>query len=115
MSVGQIVSPLALHGGPKTIQKPFKRYNPIGPEEVEAARQVVQSGVLSQFLGAWDPDFYGGPRVQEFERQCEAIFGVKHAVTVNALTSGLITAVGALVVEPGDQVIVSPWTMSASA
>src|SRR2546422_5520602 len=106
---------LALFGGPKTIQTPFKRYNPIGVEEVEAARKVVESGVLSQFLGCWDPDFYGGPRVQEFERKCETYFGIKHAVTVNSATSGLIAAVGAIGIEPGDEVIVSPWTMCASA
>jgi dTDP-4-amino-4,6-dideoxygalactose transaminase len=36
-------------------------------------------------------------------------------VTVNSNTSGLIAAVGAIGIEPGDEVIVSPWTMSASA
>jgi dTDP-4-amino-4,6-dideoxygalactose transaminase len=106
---------LALHGGPKTITKPFKRYNPIGKEEVEAAKAVVESGVLSQFLGCWDPDFFGGPRVQEFERACEKYFGVKHAATVNSWTSGLTAAVGAIGIEPGDEVIVTPWTMCASA
>jgi perosamine synthetase len=106
---------LALHGGPKAIAMPFTRYNPIGAEEVEAAKQVVESGVLSQFLGCWDPDFYGGPKVQEFERACQAYFGVKHVVTVNSWTSGLIAAVGAIGIEPGDEVIVSPWTMCASA
>lgn len=106
---------LALHGGPKTIQLPFKRYNPIGVEEVNAVKGVVESGILSQFLGAWHEDFYGGPKVREFERACEAFFGVRHAVTVNSATSGLIAAVGAIGIEPGDEVIVSPWTMSASA
>ncbi|UYO93974.1 DegT/DnrJ/EryC1/StrS family aminotransferase [Pollutimonas sp. M17] len=106
---------LALFGGPKTIDRPFKRYNPIGREEVEAAKQVVESGVLSQFIGAWDPDFYGGPKVKEFERKCENYFGVKHAITVNSWTSGLIAAVGAIGIEPGDEVIVTPFTMCASA
>jgi len=106
---------LALLGGPRTITTAFTRYNPIGAEEVEAARKVVESGVLSQFLGSWAPDFYGGPKVRELERQCEAYFGVKHAVTVNSWTSGLIAALGAIGIEPGDEVIVSPWTMSASA
>ncbi|BAN36697.1 putative PLP-dependent enzyme possibly involved in cell wall biogenesis [Sulfuricella denitrificans skB26] len=106
---------LALFGGPKTIQATFKRYNPIGVEEVQAAKQVIESGVLSQFLGCWNPDFYGGPKVQEFERQCETYFGVKHAVTVNSWTSGLTAAVGAIGIEPGDEVIVTPWTMCASA
>lgn len=106
---------LALFGGSKLIQVPFKRYNPIGKEEVEAARKVIESGVLSQFLGEWHEDFYGGPKVREFENACAAHFGVKHAVTVNSWTSGLIAAVGAIGIEPGDEVIVSPWTMSASA
>jgi perosamine synthetase len=106
---------LALLGGPKTISEPFQRYNSIGKEEVEAARLVVESGNLSQFLGCWDPDFYGGPKVQEFEAACRSYFGVKHAVTVNSWTSGLIAAVGAIDIEPGDEVIVSPWTMCASA
>ena len=106
---------LALFGGPKVINETFKCYNPIGSEEVEAVKQVVESGVLSKFLGCWDPDFYGGPKVQFFERQCEKYFGVKHAITVNSWTSGLIAAVGAIGVEPGDEVIVSPWTMCASS
>jgi perosamine synthetase len=106
---------LALFGGPKAIPGTFKRYNPIGVEEVQAAKQVIESGVLSQFLGVWGEDFYGGPKVQEFERTCEAYFGVKHAVTVNSATSGLIASVGAIGIEPGDEIIVTPWTMSASA
>lgn len=108
-------SRLALFGGPKVIAAPFKRYNPIGAEEVGAAKGVVESGVLSRFLGCWDADFFGGSKVQEFERACEVHFGVKHAVTVNSATSGLIAAVGAIGIEPGDEVIVSPWTMCASA
>ena len=106
---------LALLGGAKAIQTEFKLYNSIGSEEVEAAKQVIESGVLSKFLGAWHADFYGGPKVQEFERQCAKYFGVKHAVTVNSWTSGLIAAVGAIGIEPGDEVIVTPWTMCASA
>ena len=74
---------------------------------------MVESA-LSQFLAA-EPDFFGGPKVNEFERACEAYFGVKHAITVNSWTSGLIAAVGAIGIEPGDEVIVSPWTMCASA
>ena len=74
---------LALFGGDKTIQTTFKRYNPIGVEEADAAKQVIESGVLSQFLGTWHEDFYGGQKVQEFERACESYFGVKNAITVN--------------------------------
>lgn len=106
---------LALFGGSKTIQEPFQLYNSIGAEEVAAANAVVESGVLSKFLGRWGSDFLGGPKVKEFERNCEIYFSVKHAITVNSWTSGLVTAVGALGIEPGDEIIVTPWTMCASA
>ena len=76
---------------------------------------MIETGVLSRFLGCWDPDFYGGEKIQEFEREWARYFSVNHAVTVNSNTSGLITALGAIGIEPGDEVIVSPWTMSASA
>lgn len=108
-------SQLALFGGPKLIKDEFARYNSLGREEVEAAKRVVESGVLSQFIGCWDPDFFGGPEVQAFERMWERDFCVKHAVSVNSLTSGLVAAIGAIGIEPGDEVIVSPWTMSATA
>jgi perosamine synthetase len=106
---------LALLGGPATITQPLERYNPIGREEMTAARRVLESGVLSRFLGRWGDDFFGGEKVREFERRCEEAFQVKHAVTVNSWTSGLIAAVGAIGIEPGDEVIVTPWTMSATA
>lgn len=106
---------LALLGGLKTIQHEFKQYNSLGTEEIEAARNVVESGVLSQFIGEWHEDFYGGPKVREFETQSAKYFGVKHAVTVNSWTSGLVAAIGAIGIEPGDEVIVTTWTMCASA
>ena len=106
---------LALLGGTPVIQKDFKKYNSLGREELDAAKNVIDSGVLSKFLGCWHEDFYGGPKVQEFEMEAAKYFGVKHAITVNSWTSGLVAAVGAIGIEPGDEVIVSPWTMSASA
>lgn len=106
---------LAVFGGPKTIKTPFPRYNPYGNEEKEAACRVVESGVLSRFIGAWHEDFYGGEEVKKFEADWASFFKVCHAVTVNSATSGLIAAVGAIGIEPGDEVIVSPWTMAATA
>jgi perosamine synthetase len=107
---------LALLGGPKTITQPFLPYNSIGKEEVDAAKNVVETGVLSKFLGCWElPDFYGGEKVQELEKNWAKFFNVKHAISVNSNTSGLIVALGAIGIEPGDEVIVSPWTMCASA
>jgi dTDP-4-amino-4,6-dideoxygalactose transaminase len=106
---------LALKGGRPVRATPFPPYNTIGDEEKRAVAEVLDSTVLSSFLGAWTPDFYGGPRVRGFERDWAAYFGVEFAVSVNSATSGLYAAVGAAGVGPGDEVIVSPYTMSASA
>lgn len=108
---------LALFGGPKTIPHKFPPYNThsFGKEESDAVKAVMESGVLSQFFGSWDDGFLGGKQVQNFERNWEKAFHVKHAVSVNSATSALIAAVGAIGIEPGDEVIVSPWTMCASA
>lgn len=93
----------------------FKRYNPIGEEEISAVTNVLESGCLSQFIGAWGDDFHGGKEVQAFENELAEYFSVNHAITFNSLTSGLMAAMGAIGIEPGDEVIVSPWTMSATA
>ncbi len=113
--MSSVRSPLALHGGAPTISAAFPHYNPLGREEADAAKGVIESGVLSQYIGAWSPDFFGGPKVRAFEEAVCQRFGVEHAITVNSWTSGLIAAVGALNIEPGDEIIVSPWTMCASA
>jgi len=106
---------LALHGGSKAIHTRFTPYRSLAAEEVQAARKVVQSGQLSRYLGCWHPDFYGGPHVQSFERKWAKYFKVKHAIAVNSWTSGLVAALGAIGLEPGDEVITTPWTMAASA
>ena len=106
---------LALNGGTPVRSTPFPAYRPIGDEEVAAAKAVVESGVLSAYLGAWHDDFYGGPQVRAFEVDWATAYNAKHAISVNSCTSGLYAAVGAAGVGPGDEVIVSPYTMSASA
>lgn len=109
------INELAILGGQKIINKHFKKYNSIGIEEIDAAKNVIETGVLSKFVGADDEDFLGGPKVKEFEKNCCTYFDVSYAITVNSWTSGLIAAVGALEIEPGDEIIVPTWTMCASA
>ena len=53
--------------------------------------------------------------MRRFEEEWSGIFGSRFVVSVNSTTSGLIAAMGAIGVEPGDEVIVPPYTMSASA
>jgi perosamine synthetase len=109
------MSKLAIFGGSPVRQNLFPAYNTMGEEEVEAVSKVIRGGVLSKYLGCWDPDFFGGPVVQEFEKKWAEKNQSKFAVSVNSNTSGLITALGAVGVKPGDEVITSPYTMSASA
>ncbi len=109
------MSKLALLGGSAARKNKFPSYNTIGIEEKQAVMKVMDSSVLSQYLGEWHPDFYGGPRVLDIEEEWKNHFGVKHAISVNSATSGLYAAVGAAGVGPGDEVIVSPFTMTASA
>lgn len=106
---------LAIHGGEPVRTQPWPSYNTLDEAERRAVNEVLDSGVLSQFLGTWSPDFFGGPRVQKLERAWESHFGVRHAVSMNSATSCLYAAVGAAGIAPGDEVIVSPYTMAASA
>ncbi|MCX6723788.1 MAG: DegT/DnrJ/EryC1/StrS family aminotransferase [Candidatus Staskawiczbacteria bacterium] len=106
---------LAIHGGPKIRTKLFPFYQTIGQEEIKAVSSVLKTGVLSKYLGAWHEDFYGGPEVRRLEKEWAKYFGVKHAISVNSATSGLYCAVGACGLGPGDEVIVSPYSMCISA
>lgn len=108
-------SKLALLGGTPVINRPLEPYKSMGEEEVHAAAEVIRSGVLSAYIGAPGPGFMGGPKVRALEAQAAEYFGVKHAIAVNSWTSGLIAAVGAIGVEPGDEIITTPWTMAATA
>jgi len=106
---------LAIKGGIPVRTKLFPAYNTIGEAEKTAVLRVLESGNLSQFLGAWHKDFFGGPTVQKFENDWAKVFGSKYAISVNSNTSGLFAAIGACGIKAGDEVIVSPYTMSASA
>ena len=97
----------------------LKRFNSIDKKSVKSALKVLKSGKLSPFVGNWKNDkivgsFYGGKNVQDLENYFKKKFNVKHAIAVNSWTSGLICAVGAIDIKPGDEIIVSTWTMYAS-
>ena len=59
---------LAINGGPKTIEKSFKRYKTIGEEEILAVNEVMKSGVLSKFIGCWEPDFLEGKKLKNLKK-----------------------------------------------
>ncbi len=91
------------------------KYNPFDKREIAIAKKIVSSGVLSDFIGKKGKNFLGGYYVRKFEGELQKYFKVKHAITVNSWTSGLIASFGAIGLEPGDEVIMPTWTMSACA
>lgn len=110
---------LALLGGAPVRIKAVPPHKTTGDEERQVVLRVLDRGYLSLFEGNAAPDlpfsFRGGPEVQALEAEWAEYYGVKHAIAVNSGTSGLYAAMGATGVGPGDEVIVSPYTMSASA
>lgn len=104
---------LALNGGMPVCKK-LDPFNTIGKQEINAVTKVLKSGKLSGFFAKKDNGFLGGEKVIEFEKKICNYFNVKYAIAVNSWTSGLQTAVGAIDIQPGDEVIVTPWTMCAT-
>lgn len=75
----------------------------IPPEAEELVRDVVRSGMLAQ-----------GPMVGRFEQDFAALIGVRNAVAVNNGTTALVAALQVSDLEPGDEVLTSPFTFVAT-
>lgn len=110
---------LAINGGTPVRTKDWQDNFTTGNEEIAAATRVLKSGYMSLFEGSHTPDhpfsFLGGPEVRNLEDAWSKYYNVNHSVSVNSATSGLYMAIGALELGYGDEVIVSPYTMSACA
>ncbi|KAK69203.1 putative spore coat polysaccharide biosynthesis protein SpsC [Bordetella bronchiseptica 980-2] len=77
----------------------------IGEAEIQAVTESMRSGWLTT-----------GPNAREFEREFAAYMGADvEAVAVNSATAGLHLALEAIGVGPGDEVITTTHTFTASA
>lgn len=95
----------------------MRKFNTIDEKEGEAAVQVIAKtatgkGLLSGYVGTKP---YGGPQCMALEAEWSKTFGCKYSIAVNSATSGLLAACMAIELQHGDEIIVSPYTMSATA
>lgn len=56
-----------------------------------------------------------GPEVRELEQKLEEYTGAKHCITVASGTDALLISLMALGIEPGDEIITTPFTFVATA
>lgn len=95
--------------------KPFASHPVVGSAEKREVLSVLKTGLFSGFVANAGPAFLGGPKVRRFEELACRYFDSPYAVAMNSATSALHAALGACDIGPGDEVIVTPYTMSASA
>jgi dTDP-4-amino-4,6-dideoxygalactose transaminase len=76
----------------------------IGKEEIKAVREVMLSGMLAQ-----------GIKVKEFEDDFAKYIGVKYAIATSNGTTALHLAIMSLNLNPGDEVITTPFSFIASS
>src|SRR3990172_5162935 len=97
---------LAIEGGPKVRAKPFPPWPALGDGDVSAIADALRSGGLTQLSGG---------AVAAFEEAFAAWNGAAHCVATSSGTTAIHTALAALDIGPGDEVIVPAHTFIASA
>jgi dTDP-4-amino-4,6-dideoxygalactose transaminase len=85
----------------------------LGREEAALVAEVLQSWDLNRYRFD-DPSSGSASKVFTLEREVEQRFQVRHCLAVNSGTSALVTALVALGIGPGDEVIVPGYTFIAS-
>lgn len=76
----------------------------IGEEEINEITDTLRSGWLTT-----------GPKVQQFEQAFATFTNRPYALAVNSCTAGLHLALEAIGIGPGDKVITTPYTFTATA
>lgn len=84
----------------------------IGEEEEKEVLDVLRGRWLFRYGDEANPDFKG--KVRTLEEMVRQRFNTTHALAVSSGTAALITALSALGIGPGDEVIVPGYTFIAS-
>ncbi|MFP4441941.1 MAG: DegT/DnrJ/EryC1/StrS family aminotransferase, partial [Spirochaetia bacterium] len=92
---------LAIHGGTPVRKEPISQRTPFDEAELKELKEALDSGSL----------FYaGGTKVYRFLEKFRNLYGVSGAVPSSSGTAALHVALGAVNLNPGDEVIVPPVT-----
>ncbi|UCG48803.1 MAG: aminotransferase class I/II-fold pyridoxal phosphate-dependent enzyme, partial [Phycisphaerales bacterium] len=97
---------LAIEGGPKAVTNKLPAWPQFDQKAIEAVGDVLRSGKVN---------YWTGPKGMEFERKFAEWQGSRFAVSTSSGTAALHTALSALGMGPGDEVIVPSYTFIASS
>ncbi len=92
---------LAIHGGEKTKTSPYGTGKRFGKEELEQVAEALEQKSLF---------YFSGNKVHQFCDKFAAMYGTKYCVAVSSGTAAIHTALGAIGITEGDEVITSPIT-----
>jgi perosamine synthetase len=129
-----IKTKLALLGGQPVRNKEFLSKPMVGKEEKNILAQLIDNNQFSKFVGSPIPGTYdilhkkskdlsldnvssnvlGGEYVRKFEYLWSDITNSDYCISVNSATSGLTTALLALGLDPGSEVITTPFSFTAT-
>jgi dTDP-4-amino-4,6-dideoxygalactose transaminase len=97
---------LAIDGGPKAVSNRLAGWPKFDDRAIEAVAEVLRSGRVN---------YWTGPRGMEFEKRYAEWQGSRFAISVATGTAALHTALSALGIGPGDEVIVPSYTFIATS
>ncbi len=77
---------------------------------------IIENEILASIKNVLDHGQYiMGPEIAQLERQLADFIGVKHAIVNSSGTDALLMALMALEIQPGDEVITTPFSFFATA
>ena len=92
---------LAIHGGPPVKTTPFGTGRRFGDEELQQLREALEQQTLF---------YWHGKKVKGFCEKLGGIYSMPHCAAASSGTAAIHTALGALGVGAGDEVITTPIT-----
>jgi len=92
---------LAIHGGSPVKNTPFATGNRFGDEELTQLKEALEQNTLF---------YWHGKKVKGFCEKLAAIYDMPHCVAASSGTAAIHTALGALGIGAGDEVITTPIT-----